>query len=169
VIETAVLIETGWPDGPDWSVLASKAVAAAIANTPYGWLGSSDASVEVSIKFASDDEVCILNRDYRGKDKPTNVLSFPMVAPDLITGIANTDDGEVLLGDIILAFGTCEREAEAREISTDAHATHLIVHGTLHLLGYDHMNDGEAEAMEVLEQEIMASLGLHNPYEAIED
>ncbi len=169
MIETAVLIEPSWPDGADWSALAAKAVAVAIAHTPHGTLSDSDASVEVSVKFTSDDEVQSLNRDYRGKDKPTNVLSFPMIAPDLIGGIANTDDGEVLLGDIVLAYGTCAREASLREISVAAHATHLIVHGTLHLLGYDHMNDGEADAMEALEQAIMASLGLHNPYEAIED
>jgi probable rRNA maturation factor len=169
VIETAVLIESGWPDSIGWSALAADAVDAAIAQTPNAGLALSDASIEVSVKFTSDDEVRVLNRDYRGKDKPTNVLSFPMVAPDLIEMIANTDDGEVLLGDIVLAHGTCAREAEAREITIAAHATHLIVHGTLHLLGYDHMNDGEAEAMEALEQAIMASLGLHNPYEAIED
>lgn len=169
MIETAVLIESGWPDSIGWSALAADAVDAAIAQTPNAGLALSDASIEVSVKFTSDDEVRVLNRDYRGKDKPTNVLSFPMVAPDLIEMIANTDDGEVLLGDIVLAHGTCAREAEAREITIAAHATHLIVHGTLHLLGYDHMNDGEAEAMEALEQAIMASLGLHNPYEAIED
>jgi probable rRNA maturation factor len=169
VIETAVLIESGWPDGIGWSPLAAEAVDAAIAQTPNAGLARNDASVEVSVKFTSDDEVQALNRDYRGKDKPTNVLSFPMVAPDLIEMIANTDDGEVLLGDIVLAYGTCLREAEAREITIAAHATHLIVHGTLHLLGYDHMNDGEAEAMEALEAAIMVSLGLHNPYEAIED
>jgi probable rRNA maturation factor len=169
VIETAVLIESGWPDGIDWAVLAADAVDAAIAQTPNAGLARSDASVEVSVKFTSDDEVQALNRDYRDKDKPTNVLSFPMVAPDLIETVTNTDDGEVLLGDIVLAYGTCLREAEARQITVAAHATHLIVHGTLHLLGYDHMNDGEAEAMEALEAAIMASLGLHNPYEAIED
>jgi probable rRNA maturation factor len=169
VIETAVLIESGWPDGIDWAALAANAVDAAIAHTPNAGLARSDTSVEVSIKFTSDDEVRVLNRDYRGKDKPTNVLSFPMVASDLIGMIANTDDGEVLLGDIVLAHRTCAREAEVREITIAAHATHLIVHGTLHLLGYDHMNDGDAEAMEALEQAIMASLGLHNPYEAIED
>lgn len=169
MIETAVLIESGWPDSIGWSALAADAVDAAIAQTPNAGLALSDASIEVSVKFTSDDEVRVLNRDYRGKDKPTNVLSFPMVAPDLIEMIANTDDGEVLLGDIVLAYGTCAREAEARGITIAAHATHLIVHGTLHLLGYDHMNDGEAEAMEALEQAIMASLGLHNPYEAIED
>ncbi len=169
MIETAVLVEADWPKGTDWAALAAKAVDAAIAATPHGGIGGGDTSVEVSLKFTSDEEVRALNRDYRGKDRPTNVLSFPMLAPDLINMVANTDDGEVLLGDIVLAYGTCVREAALREISIAAHATHLIVHGTLHLLGYDHMNDGEAEAMESLEQTIMASLGLHNPYEAIED
>lgn len=169
MIETVVLVEPSWPEGADWSALAAKAVDAAIAHTPHGGLGGSDASIEVSVKFTSDAEVQALNRDYRGKDKPTNVLSFPMITADLIVALSNTDDGEVLLGDIVLAYGTCEREAIERKITTEAHATHLIVHGTLHLLGYDHVDDAKANAMEALEQYVMAGLGLHNPYEAIED
>ncbi len=169
MVVTEVLIESDWSDGVDWAALAVKAVEAAIASTPYSSLTNGDPSVEVSVKFTDDNEVRALNRSYRGKDQPTNVLSFPMISRDLIETVTNTDDGEVLLGDIVLAYGTCAREAEARSISIAAHATHLIVHGTLHLLGYDHMNDGEAEAMESLEQVVMASLGLHNPYEAIED
>jgi probable rRNA maturation factor len=169
VIVTEVLIESDWFEGMDWASLAAKAVEATIIMTPYANLTNGDPSVEVSIKFTDDEEVRLLNRDYRLKDRPTNVLSFPMIAPDLIGTVTNTDDGEVLLGDIVLAYGTCLREAEERNVTIDAHATHLIVHGTLHLLGYDHMNEGEAEAMEALEQAIMASLGLHNPYEAIED
>ena len=169
MVVTEVLIESDWSEGVDWAALAAKAVEAAIASTPYSSLTNGDPDVEVSVKFTDDNEVRALNRDYRGKDQPTNVLSFPMIAPDLIETVTNTDDSEVLLGDIVLAYGTCAREAEARSISIAAHATHLIVHGTLHLLGYDHMNDGEAEAMESLEQVVMASLGLHNPYEAIED
>ena len=169
MIETEVLVETGWPDNIDWSALGRAAVNAAIANTPHAGLIASDVTAEVSIKFTSDDEVQALNRAYRGKDKPTNVLSFPMIAADLIVALSNTDDGEVLLGDIVLAYGTCEREAAEREITTEAHATHLIVHGTLHLLGYDHVDDAKANAMEALEQCVMAALGLHNPYEAIED
>ncbi len=169
MIETEVLVETGWPGGCDWSALGSAAVRCAIANTPHAGLIASDVTAEVSIKFTSDDEVQALNRAYRGKDKPTNVLSFPMIAADLIVAISNTDDGEVLLGDIVLAYGVCSAEAEVREITVEAHATHLIVHGTLHLLGYDHVDDAEANAMEALEQCVMAALGLHNPYEAIED
>jgi len=111
-----------------------------------------------------------LNRQYRQKDKPTNVLSFPMVQADLLDTIdQNSDDGEVLLGDIVLAHGVCAAEAAERAISLEDHATHLIVHGTLHLLGYDHMEDHEAEAMERIETDALAALGLADPYLIRED
>jgi probable rRNA maturation factor len=167
MIEAPILIEN-WPDA-DWDKLSSEAISATIAATPHAELPLLDATVEISIRLTSDAEVQTLNRQYRGKDKPTNVLSFPMVQPDLIDGLANSDDGEILLGDIVLARETCAREAEERGISLESHAMHLIVHGTLHLLGYDHMHDDEAEHMESLEREIMAKLGLHDPYEPIED
>lgn len=168
MIETAA-INQGWPDTTDWETLACAAVSAAIAATPHGELAQIDALVEIAVRLTDDAEVQALNRDYRHKDKPTNVLSFPMVQPDLIDNLCNTDDGEILLGDIVLARETCEREASERDVSLEAHATHLIVHGTLHLLGYDHMRDDEAEAMESLEREIMATLGLHDPYEPVEE
>ena len=168
MIETLTLSDN-WPGDSDWEALASAAVSAAIAATPHAGLASIDAGIEISVKFGSNDEVQALNRDYRQKDKATNVLSFPMLAPDLIETLSNSDDGEVLLGDIILARGVCEAEAGERGISVSAHATHLVVHGTLHLLGYDHIDDVQAEAMESIEQQVMATLGLHNPYAAIED
>ena len=168
MIETALQAEPNWPE-QDWEALAASAVSAAIAATPHGELAGIDALVEIAVRLTDDAEVQALNRDYRRKDKPTNVLSFPMVQPDLIDNLANTDDGEILLGDIVLARETCEREAEERGVSIAAHATHLIVHGTLHLLGYDHMLDDEADAMESLEREIMAALGLHDPYEPVEE
>ena len=168
MIETALQAKPCWPEH-DWEALASAAVAAAVAATPHGELAAIDAIVEVAIRLTDDAEVRALNRDYRHKDKPTNVLSFPMVPPDLIDSLANTDDGEILLGDIVLAHETCTREAAERAVPVEAHATHLIVHGTLHLLGYDHMRDDEAEAMESLEREIMAALGLHDPYEPVEE
>ena len=168
MIETLTLVEN-WPSDTDWDALATTAVNAAIAATPHGTLAQSDTPIEISVKFGSDCEVHTLNRDYRQKDKPTNVLSFPMVPPDMIDTLSNSDDGEVLLGDIILARGVCEDEADERGVSISAHATHLVVHGTLHLLGYDHIDDAQAEAMESIEQQVMATLGLHNPYAAIED
>ncbi len=168
MIETALQAQPCWPDH-DWVRLASDAVDATIGVTPYLALKDIDAVVEIAIRLTDDAEIRTLNRVYRQKDQPTNVLSFPMVEPDLIGALANTDDQEVLLGDIVLARETCVHEAAARGVSVESHATHLIVHGTLHLLGYDHMRDDEAEAMESLERRIMATLGLHDPYEPVED
>jgi probable rRNA maturation factor len=163
MIDVALLHETPWPQG-DWESLAQKAVGQTLLATPQAMLIETTATIEVSIRLTSDDDVQTLNRQYRGQDKPTNVLSFPMVQPDLIDTLSNTDDGEVLLGDIVLAHGVCAREAAERGVSIEDHATHLIVHGVLHLLGYDHMTDSEAEAMEAIERDVMASLGLHDPY-----
>jgi probable rRNA maturation factor len=88
-----------------------------------------------------------------------------MVQPDLLDMIAqNSDDGEVLLGDIVLAHGVCTAEAAAKDISLHDHATHLIVHGTLHLLGYDHQGQAEADAMEQIERDVLATLGIADPY-----
>jgi probable rRNA maturation factor len=126
--------------------------------------------IEVAVRLTSDEEVRTLNRQYRDKDKPTNVLSFPMVQTDLLETVTqNSDDGEVILGDIVLAHGVCAAEAIEREVSVEDHATHLIVHGMLHLLGYDHMGDAEAEAMEEMERAALDQLGLHDPYPVRED
>ena len=163
MIDIALLSELPWPPF-EWQPFADRAVTATIAATPHAGLSTTVATVEVSIRLTSDDEVHTLNRRYRQHDKPTNVLSFPMVQPDLIDGLANTDDGEVLLGDIVLAHETCAREAAERGVAVEDHATHLIVHGVLHLLGYDHMTDADADAMESIERDVMASLGLHDPY-----
>ena len=142
----------------------------AIGATPFGTLLTTPAMVEVSIRLTSDEEVHALNNQYRGKDKPTNVLSFPMVQPDLIDTVSqNSDDGEVLLGDIVLAHGVCVAEAAERGISAEDHASHLIVHGTLHLLGYDHMSDDEGDAMEAIERDALATLGIADPYAIRED
>lgn len=159
----------GWPEH-DWEALAARAAEAALAQSPFGeWL-ASPTCIEVAVRLTSDEEVHTLNLQYRQKDKPTNVLSFPMIQPDLLESVtANSDDGEVILGDIVLAHGVCEREAVERGISTADHATHLIVHGTLHLLGYDHQGDAEAEAMEDMERAALATLGLHDPYPVRED
>jgi probable rRNA maturation factor len=155
----------GWPESDRWAAIAEKAVRAALAHSTDARFLTEPARVEVSVKFTSDDEVQQLNRDYRQKDKPTNVLSFPMVQEDLLDAIdQNSDDGEVLLGDIVLAHGVCVREAEEKGVSVEAHATHLVVHGTFHLLGYDHMTDADAEEMEQAERDALASLGIEDPY-----
>jgi probable rRNA maturation factor len=153
-----------WPDALDWEVRAAEAASAALALTPFAGLADAAPLVEIAVRLTDDAEVHTLNRDFRGKDKPTNVLSFPQVQDDLLEGLANSDDGEILLGDIVLARETCLREAEEKGISVADHATHLIVHGTLHLVGYDHVEDASAAAMEALEVKALASLGIANPY-----
>ncbi|MBA2919886.1 rRNA maturation RNase YbeY [Sphingomonas sp. MAH-20] len=164
MIDVAVQVETPWREG-DWEALATQAVKAALAATPHAELATTPELVEVSVRLTSDEEVHALNRQYRGKDKPTNVLSFPMVQPDLLETVSqNGDDGELLLGDIVLAHGVCAREADEKGVALEAHATHLIVHGLLHLLGYDHQGSAEAEHMESLERDVMARLALHDPY-----
>jgi probable rRNA maturation factor len=167
LIDVALLCEVLWAEG-GWAVLATRVATTTIAATPHADVVQAAATVEISIRLTSDDEVQTLNRQYRGKDTPTNVLSFPMVQPDLLETLANTDDGEVLLGDIVLAHETCVREAAERGVPLQDHAAHLIVHGVLHLLGHDHMTDADADTMEAIERDVMATLGLHDPY-PIED
>lgn len=161
--------EDPWEDG-DWQQRATAAARAAIQATPFGELLTTPASVEISVRLTSDAEVQMLNRDYRQKDRPTNVLSFPMVQRDLLDTVSqNSDDGEVLLGDIVLAHGVCTAEAAERGIAIATHVTHLIVHGTLHLLGYDHIADDEGDAMEAIERDALATLGIADPYAINED
>jgi probable rRNA maturation factor len=140
----------GWPENLD--ARAEEAVRAALAQSKAKITGAA----ELSIVLTDDAEQQMLNRDWRGIDKPTNVLSFPQIEPfGAVSG---------LLGDIILARETLVREAEAQGVSFADHFTHLVVHGFLHLLGYDHMDDDEALAMEGLETQILASLGVADPY-----
>ena len=161
-VETAV--GPGWGEEQPWMDLARRSVRAGLSVSPFANLIDKQVSVEIAVKLSDDAEVQGLNASYRGKDKPTNVLSFPMVQADLLQSLENSDDGEALLGDIILARETCAREAEEKGIPLAQHATHLIAHGTLHLLGYDHENEPDAERMEDLEVKALASLGLANPY-----
>ncbi|HWW66026.1 MAG TPA: rRNA maturation RNase YbeY [Sphingomonadaceae bacterium] len=168
MIDVAVQIERPWPLSQEWEALARRAVLAALRSSPWAELESEAVCAEVSVKYADDEEVQALNAAYRQKDKPTNVLSFPMVPRDLLDAIADTDDGEVLLGDIILAHGVCAREAAEKGVDVAIHATHLIVHGMFHLLGFDHIDDAEAEAMEALERAALATLGIADPY-AVEE
>lgn len=153
-----------WDTGVDWVALASAACAAALAKSAHAHLDHALYAVEVAVRLTSDDEVRTLNAQYRHQDKATNVLSFPMVQADLLDGLSNSDDGEVLLGDIVLAFETCAAEAAANSIAVADHARHLIVHGMFHLLGLDHGDDAAAVHMEGLETAALATLGLADPY-----
>jgi probable rRNA maturation factor len=164
VIEVAISPDEGWGGGTDWAALASRAVDAGVRASPQGDLASSAAAIEVSVRFTDDAEVQGLNTAYRQKDQPTNVLSFPMVQRDLLDALTNSDDGEVLLGDIVLARETCAREAAEKGLTIEAHAAHLIVHGTLHLLGHDHETGPDGDAMEAIERAALATMGIDDPY-----
>ncbi len=154
-----------WESRTRWQLLAEKAVQSAVASSRHKALIESDLTVEVSVKFTNDDEVKALNAAYRNKNKPTNVLSFPMFEAELLEPLAMADGGEVLLGDVVLAQGVCAAEARDKGVPVEEHAAHLVVHGTLHLLGYDHeTSDDEAEMMEAVERKALAALGLRDPY-----
>ncbi|MFJ5442661.1 rRNA maturation RNase YbeY [Pectobacterium sp. CHL-2024] len=116
---------------------------------------------EVTIRIVDEAESRDLNNTYRGKDKPTNVLSFPFEAPPEVE--------LPLLGDLIICRQVVEREAAEQEKTAEEHWAHMVVHGSLHLLGYDHIEDSEAEEMEALETEIMQSMGYADPYLAEKD
>jgi probable rRNA maturation factor len=134
--------------GADELVRRAIAQAAAAAEVPT--------TAELSVMLADDAAVRALNKRWRGHDEPTNVLSFP--APDA--------NGDAWLGDIAIAYETTAREAQSEGKPVSDHLAHLAVHGFLHLLGYDHATDDEAEAMEGLERQILARLGIADPYGA---
>ncbi len=148
-------------DRSAWEALAERAAKAAGGIEP----ALINPRLTTSILFTSDDEVHALNREWRGRDKPTNVLSFPMLAREDL--LALTSDGPPeLLGDIALAYETCAREAGEKGVSLEHHAAHLIIHGLLHLAGHDHVtSDAEADAMEALEITALAAMGIANPYD----
>lgn len=148
-----------WPAG-DWDALAQRAALAAGEGEPL----LANPRLTASLLFTSDAEVHTLNREWRERDKPTNVLSFPMLAREELEGLS-PDGPPEMLGDIALAHETCAREAAEKGVTLEAHAAHLIVHGLLHLAGHDHvMSDAQAEAMEALETRILAKLGIADPY-----
>lgn len=120
--------------------------------------------LQASLLFADDAEVHQLNREWRGKDKPTNVLSFPMLTRDDLLALPGEGPPE-LLGDLALALETCQREAADKGISLADHTTHLIVHGLLHLAGFDHeLSAQDARTMEILEIKALAQMGIADPY-----
>jgi probable rRNA maturation factor len=162
-LEIALDADEDWDSSSGWEQLARSAAVAAIAESAFPQL-ADDRPVEISVTLTGDEKVRELNAEWRGKDKPTNVLSFPM-ADERDLSRATLADAELLLGDIILARGVCEAEAAEKGVSVEDHATHLLVHGTLHLLGYDHHDDRDASDMEAREVRALARLGIANPYE----
>ena len=150
-LDIAVIVnDENWPDTLE--PLAERAVLEALKQSKAKVNGAA----ELSILLTNDAEQHELNQQWRGKDSSTNVLSFPQIEPfGPVVGI---------LGDITLARETLEREAAEQGVSFEAHFTHLVVHGFLHILGYDHLGDDEATEMESLETRILATLGIDDPY-----
>jgi probable rRNA maturation factor len=152
-----------WDSKGGWDSLVRSAAEAAIAESAFPQIAKSPRPVELSVRLTGDDAVRALNSKWRGKDKPTNVLSFPQAdARDLSGG--RDEEIQLMLGDLVLARGVCETEAEQKHIPFEDHAAHLIVHGTLHLLGYDHEDDQSAHEMESREVRALARLGIADPY-----
>ena len=161
MIEVEVSRSEDWDIFTDWPRRAQDAVLTAARVSGLQSIEDAPAPFEVSVKFTDDAEVRALNASYRGKDQPTNVLSFPMMsAAELAAPPAHGG----LLGDIVLAYETCAREAGEKGIAVADHASHLIVHGTLHLLGHDHDDDGPAETMEGIERMALGRIGIADPY-----
>ncbi len=161
-MELEISFEVDWPSTSDFGLLAHQALAAATAVAPE----LDNDRLSASLVLADDAILCELNREWRGKDKPTNVLSFPMLARDELLALA-PEGPPVLLGDIALAHETCAREATEKGVPLEHHAAHLVIHGLLHLAGHDHETSPEdASAMEALEIRALASMGIADPYGA---
>src|SRR5450432_3318602 len=149
-----------WQTEPDAEAVIQRAVAAA-AEFAQKFADAGIGDAELAVMLTDDAGIRTLNNNWRGIDKPTNVLSFPALPP---TGTTGPDDAPRMLGDIAIAYETTREEADDEQKPFDHHLSHLAVHGFLHLIGYDHEKDDEAEAMEALETEILAQLGIPDPY-----
>jgi probable rRNA maturation factor len=159
-LDVDILIESeAWQALPGAEEIARRAIALAAAST-----GESVRNAELSILFCDDETIAVLNGRWRGQEKPTNVLSFPALP---LHGAAPLDTAP--LGDIAIAYETLVREAADSGKTPPDHLAHLVVHGFLHLLGYDHQIDDEAERMERLERDILARIGVADPYAACDD
>jgi probable rRNA maturation factor len=145
-----------WQEAPDAEATIQRAIAVAADS-----VDADVAYAELAIMLTDDSGIRTLNSNWRGIDKPTNVLSFPALQP---TAPQKPGDAPRMLGDIAIAYETMRREADEEDKPFDHHLSHLAVHGFLHLIGYDHENDADAEAMERLETEILAQLGIPDPY-----
>jgi probable rRNA maturation factor len=158
-MELELDIEEPWPSA-DWPALAARSADAAAQVAPE----LANPRLSASLLLTSDAEVHALNSEWRERDQPTNVLSFPMLERADLLALAAEGPPE-LLGDVALAHETCAREAGEKGVPLQDHAAHLIVHGLLHLAGYDHeISAADAEAMEALETKALAMMGIADPY-----
>ena len=156
-----LVVADGWRAEPDAEAVIHRAIAAAAETVHAGLNETRISEAELAVMLTDDAGIRTLNRNWRGIDKPTNVLSFPALQP---TGGGGPDGAPRMLGDIAIAYETMRREADDEQKPFDHHLSHLAIHGFLHLMGYDHETDDDAEAMETLEQEILAQLGIPDPY-----
>ena len=163
MLDIAIDADAEWDSSTGLDGLVRRAAEAAVAESAFPQLALSTRPVELSVRLTGDAEVRSLNAEWRGKNKATNVLSFPL-AEEYELEAADEDGPELMLGDIVLARGVCQAEAAGKAISVEDHAAHLIVHGTLHLLGCDHRDDQEAADMEAREVRALARLGIADPY-----
>jgi probable rRNA maturation factor len=155
-VTEVLVVADCWQTEPDAEAVIHRAInaAAEFVDTDVG-------DAELAVMLTDDAGIRTLNSNWRGIDKPTNVLSFPALQPD---GEWKPGDAPRMLGDIAIAYETMRREADEEHKPFDHHLSHLAVHGFLHLVGYDHENDGDAEEMEALETQILAHLGIPDPY-----
>jgi len=155
-ITEVLVVADCWRNEPEADAVIQRAIAAAADA-----VDTDVADAELAVMLTDDSGIRTLNCNWRGIDKPTNVLSFPALQP---SGAQKPGDAPRMLGDIAIAYETMRREADEEQKPFDHHLSHLAVHGFLHLIGYDHENDDDAEAMESLETEILAQLGIPAPY-----
>lgn len=163
MLEIDIESDEEWDSSTDWSLLVRRAAESAVAESAFPQLADSARLIELSVRLTGDEEVRALNAQWRGKDKPTNVLSFPM-SEQYELEQADESGPELMLGDIVLARGVCEREAAEKAIPVERHTAHLLVHGTLHLLGHDHQDEAGTADMERREARALARLGIDDPY-----
>ena len=156
-----LVVADGWRTEPDAESVIHRAIAAAAETVHAEYGEAAFGEAELAVMLTDDAGIRTLNSNWRGIDKPTNVLSFPALQP---TGGSGPDDAPRMLGDIAIAYETTRQEADDEQKPFDHHLSHLAIHGFLHLMGYDHETDDDAEAMEGLEQEILAQLGIPDPY-----
>lgn len=159
-------------EDPRWRAADLPALAERAALSTLDHLGLDAGQFEIAVLACDDARIAALNTDFRDKPTPTNVLSWPsgergsqsLGAPDGTPPAPPELPMDAELGDIAISYDTCLKEAAAAHKSLDHHATHLVVHGILHLLGYDHIRDQDATLMEQLEQQILGKLGIDDPY-----
>ena len=156
------IVDDAWLNVADVVSVSERAIMAALSAFDL-----KDVPLELGCRLTSDADSHALNKEYRSKDKPTNVLSFVGVAPEMLeteTAAARAGGPPLMLGDLVLAYGTVAHEAGEQGKSVTDHLSHLLVHGVLHLLSHDHIEVDAAEIMEALERNILEKMGIDDPY-----